>query len=76
MNARMRAYVAMAKAKVALAVYEALLRESKAYLAEKRLTVIGTLERVLSEMAATGYVEKAAASSQASPGTKGWNRPS
>ena len=40
---------------------EELLRESKAYLAEKNLTVSGTLERVLSEMAASGFVEKVAA---------------
>ena len=40
---------------------EALLRESKVYLAEKRLTVSGTLEKALSEMGAVGLAEKVAA---------------
>ncbi len=51
----------MGKTKVTLSVDEGLLRESKSYLAEKNLTVSGTLERALSEMAASGIVEKVAA---------------
>lgn len=43
-----------------LTVDEELLRESKAYLAEKSLTISGTLEKALSEMAASGFVEKVA----------------
>ncbi len=52
----------MGKTKVTLSVDEALLRASKAYLAEKDLTVSGTLEKALSEMGASGLVEKVAAS--------------
>jgi len=51
----------MGKTKVTLSVDEELLRESKAYLAEKNLTVSGTLERALSEMAVSGFAEKVAA---------------
>ena len=51
----------MGKTKVTLSVDEELLRESKAYLAEKKLTVSGTLEKALSEMAVSGFVEKVAA---------------
>jgi hypothetical protein len=54
--------VAMGKTKVTLSVDEELLRESKSYLAEKNLTVSGTLERALSEMTVSGFVEKVAAS--------------
>jgi hypothetical protein len=50
------------KTKVTLSVDEELLRESKAYLAEKNLTVSGILEKALSEMAVSGFVEKVAAS--------------
>jgi hypothetical protein len=50
----------MVKTKVTLSVDRELLRESKAYLAEKNLTVSGTLERALSEMAAPGLVERVA----------------
>jgi hypothetical protein len=52
----------MGKTKVTLSVDEALLRESKAYLAEKDRTVSGTLEKALSEMRVSGLVEKVAAS--------------
>ena len=51
----------MGKTKVTLSVDEELLRESKSYLAEKNLTVSGTLERALSEMTVSGFVEKIAA---------------
>ncbi|MGH9920639.1 MAG: hypothetical protein ACRD6W_17440 [Nitrososphaerales archaeon] len=51
----------MVKTKVTLSVDEGLLRESKSYLAEKNLTVSGTLEKALSEMAASRLVEKVAA---------------
>jgi hypothetical protein len=51
----------MGKTKVTLSVDEDLLRESKAYLAEKNLTVSGTLEKALSEMAVSSVVEKMAA---------------
>jgi hypothetical protein len=51
----------MVKTKVTLSVDKELLRESKAYLAEKNMTVSGTLEKALSEMAASVFVEKVAA---------------
>jgi len=51
----------MPKTKVTLSVDAELLRESKGYLAEKNLTVSGTLEKALSEMPASGFVEKVAA---------------
>ena len=51
----------MGKTKVTLSVDEELLRESKSYLAERNLTVSGTLERALSEMTVSGFVEKVAA---------------
>jgi hypothetical protein len=54
--------VIMGKAKVTLTVDEELLRESKAYLAEKNQTISGTLERALSEMAAPGFAERVATS--------------
>jgi len=60
-NTCIRMNAAMGKTKVTLSVDEELLRESKAYLAEKNLTISGTLERLLSEMAASGFVEKVAA---------------
>ena len=50
----------MGKTKVTLSVDDVLLRESKAYLAEKNLTVSGTLEKALSEMAVSSVVEKVA----------------
>jgi hypothetical protein len=50
----------MGKVKVTLSVDDELLRESKAYLAEKNLTVSGTLENALSEMALSSVVEKVA----------------
>lgn len=51
----------MGKTKVTLSVDEALLRESKAYLAEKGLTVSGTLEKVLTEIGPSGLAEAVAA---------------
>jgi hypothetical protein len=51
----------MGKIKVTLSVDEDLLRESKSYLAGKNLTVSGTLERAMSEMTVSGFVEKVAA---------------
>lgn len=50
----------MGKIKVTLSVDDELLRESKAYLAEKSLTVSGTLERALSEMAVSKVIENVA----------------
>ncbi len=50
----------MGKIKVTLSVDDELLRESKAYLAEKNLTVSGTLEKALSEMAVSNIVERVA----------------
>ena len=52
----------MRKTKVTLSVDEELLRESKGYLAEKNQTVSGTLEKALSEMAVSRFVERVAAS--------------
>ena len=43
-----------------LSVDEDLLRESKAFLARKNLTVSGTLEKALSEMTALGLAESVA----------------
>jgi hypothetical protein len=54
--------ISMGKTKVTLSVDEELLRESKAYLAEKNLTVSGTLEKALSELAVSVFVGKVAAS--------------
>jgi hypothetical protein len=51
----------MGKVKVTLSVDDDLLRESKAYLAEKNLTISGTLEGALSEMTTSSLVEKMAA---------------
>jgi hypothetical protein len=51
----------MGKTKVTLSVDKELLRESKAYLAEKNLTVSGTLEKALSEMAVSSFIQKVAA---------------
>jgi Family of unknown function (DUF6364) len=51
----------MGKTKVTLSVDEEILREAKAYLAERNLTVSGTLEKALSEMKASALVEKVAA---------------
>jgi hypothetical protein len=51
----------MGKTKVTLSVDEELLREAKGYLAERNLTVSGTLEKALSEMTASALVEKVAA---------------
>lgn len=50
----------MGKTKVTLSVDDALLRESKAYLAEKNLTISGTLEKALSEIAVSNLVERVA----------------
>ncbi|MDG6900255.1 MAG: hypothetical protein JRM88_06815 [Nitrososphaerota archaeon] len=50
----------MGKTKVTLSVDDALLRESKGYLAEKNLTISGTLERALSEIAVSNVVERVA----------------
>lgn len=52
----------MGKIKVTLSVDDELLRESKAYLAEKNLTVSGTVEKALSEMTISNVVEKVASS--------------
>lgn len=51
----------MGKTKVTLSVDDELLRASKAYLAEKNLTISGTLEKALSEMAITDVADKVAA---------------
>ena len=50
----------MGKTKVTLSVDDDLLRESKAYLAEKNLTVSGTLEKALSEISISSVVERMA----------------
>lgn len=52
----------MGKTKVTLSVDDDLLRESKAYLAEKNLTVSGTLEKALSEISISSVVERMATS--------------
>jgi hypothetical protein len=64
----------MGKTKVTLSVDEELLRESKAYLAEKNMTISGTLEKVLSEMAVSGFVEKVAANLGEKPGYIGYDQ--
>jgi hypothetical protein len=52
----------MGKVKVTLSVDDELLRESKAYLAAKDLTVSGTLEKALSGMAVSSVVVEQVAS--------------
>jgi hypothetical protein len=52
----------MGKIKVTLSVDDALLREAKAYLAEKNLTISGTLEKALSEIAVSNVAERVASS--------------
>lgn len=50
----------MGRVKVTLSVDDELLRESKAYLVERNLTISGTLEGALSELTTSGLVEKIA----------------
>lgn len=52
----------MGKAKVTLSVEEELLREAKAYLAERRQTISGTLEGALAEISASVLYDRVAAS--------------
>ena len=63
----------MGKTKVTLSVDEELLRESKAYLVERNMTVSGTLERALSEMTLSGFVEKVAANLEGRLGYIGYD---
>jgi len=51
----------MRKVKVTLSVDDELLRESRAFLAERNLTISGKLEDALEEVTASGMAEKIAA---------------
>ena len=53
--------ISVGKTKVTLSVDKELLRESKAYLTEKNLTVSGALANALSEVTVSSFVEKVAA---------------
>jgi len=64
----------MGKTKVTLSVDEVLLRESKAYLAEKNLSVSGALANALSEVAVSSLVEKVATNLGESLGYVGYEQ--
>ena len=50
----------MGKSKVTLSVDEELLREARGWLAERDLTISGTLEQALSEVSASALAERVA----------------